>query len=475
MRMGYGLHLEQTQKLIMTPELRQAITVLQLSSLELGMYIEQQLQENPLLEINEEGQDTETADKNAAGAGDEGPAEQGAGYDLDWQEYFQDSSDLGFPRAEKNPDQADYTYTYENYLSQTPTMMEHLIFQLRLSLCGDRERLIGEYLIGNIDGHGYLQTTVSDAARHLGVRPEEVEGVLSVIQTFDPMGVGARSLEECLLIQVDQMGIKDSLLRQVIKNHLLDLAKGKISRMAQVLGVTVHEVQRAADIIRTLDPKPGRNFSSSNDTRYIVPDIVLQRVDGEYIILINDTSVPRITINQAYRSVLSQDRNSDSKTRRFVESKLNAAAWLLRSIEQRRMTLYKVASCIVELQREFLNHGVKYLKPLNLKKVADMVGLHESTVSRATSNKYIQTPQGVLEMKYFFSPGLINSSGLATSAESVKKMIQETVTSEDPRNPHNDQKIVEMLKGRGIAISRRTVAKYRDELGIAPIRKRKRY
>ncbi|MCL6612491.1 MAG: RNA polymerase factor sigma-54 [Peptococcaceae bacterium] len=473
MRMGYGLHMEQTQKLIMTPELRQAITVLQLSSLELGMYIEQQLQENPLLELNEDDvQETGMAENEEHAQSVETDGRDG-GYDLEWQEYFQDSSDLGFPRAERDPDRPEYTY--ENFLSQAPTMTDHLMFQLSLSRCKKKERIIGEYLIGNIDGNGYLQVTVEEAARHLGVPAEDVERVLSVIQTFDPAGVGARNLEECLLIQADQMGIKDILLRQVIKNHLVDLAKGKIARMAQTLGVTVQEVQRVADIIRTLDPKPGRNFSSPNDIRYIVPDIVLQKVGGEYVILINDTSVPRITINHAYRSVLNQERDSDIKTRRFVESKLNAAAWLLRSIEQRRLTLYKVASCLVELQRDFLDRGVKYLKPLNLKKVADMVGLHESTVSRATSNKYIQTPQGVLEMKYFFSSGLANSSGTATSAESIKKMIQETVASEDPRNPYNDQKIVEILRQRGIIISRRTVAKYRDELGIAPIRKRKRY
>jgi RNA polymerase sigma-54 factor len=471
--MGYGLHMEQTQKLIMTPELRQAITVLQLSSLELGMYIEQQLQENPLLELNDEhGPEADMAETVERPESPDASEKDGS-YDLDWEEYFQDSSDLGFPRAERNPHQDEYTY--ENFLSQAPSMSDHLMFQLRLSRCKKRERVIGEYLIGNIDGHGYLQTTVEEAARQLGVPADEVEKVLAIIQTFDPMGVGARSLEECLLIQADQMGMKDDLLRQIIKNHLLDLAKGKIARMAQTLGVTVQEVQRAADIIKTLDPKPGRNFSSPNDTRYIVPDIVLQKVDGEYVILINDTSVPRITINSTYRSVLSQDRNSDTKTRRFVESKLNAAAWLLRSIEQRRLTLYKVASCLVELQRDFLDRGVKYLKPLNLKKVADMVGLHESTVSRATSNKYIQTPRGVLEMKYFFSSGLTNSSGTPTSAESIKKMIQETVLAENPMNPYNDQKIVELLKQRGIIISRRTVAKYRDELGIAPIRKRKRY
>jgi RNA polymerase sigma-54 factor len=467
--MGYGLHMEQTQKLIMTPELRQAITVLQLSSLELGMYIEQQLQENPLLELKDESQESFEANATQVEEGDapDSPGE----FDIDWQEYFHDSSDLGLPRAEKAPDQSEYSY--ENFVRQVPTLSEHLFFQLSLSRCGPREKLVGEYLIGNIDGHGYLQVTAEEASRSLGVSVEEVERVLSVIQTFDPMGVGARSLEECLLIQADQLGLNDSLLRQVIKEHLVDLAKGKIGKMAQVLGVTVQDVQRAADIIRTLDPKPGRNFGNPNDTRYIVPDVVLEKVGNEYVILINDNSVPRITINSAYRAVLN--KNADSKTRRFVESKLNAAAWLLRSIEQRRLTLYKVANCLVELQRDFLDRGVKYLKPLNLKKVADLVGLHESTVSRATSNKYIQTPQGVLEMKYFFSSGLSSTAGSSVSAESIKKMLQEIVSAEDAKDPYNDQKIAEMLKRLEINISRRTVAKYRDELGIAPIRKRKRY
>ncbi|GBF35518.1 RNA polymerase sigma-54 factor RpoN [Desulfocucumis palustris] len=471
MRMGYGLNIEQTQKLIMTPELRQAITVLQLSSLELESYIEQQLQENPLLEINEDQDKAETETVEMSEAGKE--TERDKEYDIDWENYFNDSGDPGYNKVERNSEKNQYTY--ENFLSLAPTLVEHLTFQLNLCLCSDRIRNIAEYLIGNLDEHGYLQTSLEDAAVQMGATRSEVEEALKLVQTFDPSGVGARSLEECLLIQVDQLGNKDLLLRQVIQNHLMDLAKGKLSRMAQTLGVPVQEIQRVADYIKTLDPKPGRNFTNSNETRYIVPEIVLEKVGGEYVILVNDTSVPRLTINSTYRSVLSQDKDTDSKTRRFVESKLNAAAWLIKSIEQRRMTLYKVASCLVELQRDFLDYGVKYLKPLNLKKVADLVGLHESTVSRATSNKYIQTPQGVLEMKYFFSSGLSNSSGTMTSAESIKKMLQEIVASEDSANPFNDQKIAEIFKQRGIKISRRTVAKYRDELNIAPIRKRKRY
>lgn len=471
MRMGYGLNVEQSQKLVMTPELRQAITVLQLSSLELSTYIEQQCQENPLLELKEEEaereQNTAVEDKQAESVDD--PKE----YDLDWEEYFLDSSDLGMVRQERVLDPQDYGY--ENYLYKAPTLFEHLLSQLNMSSCQFRERIIGEYLVGNIDEHGYLRVSLCDVASKLNIDESEAGQVLDLIQGFDPIGVGARDLVECLLIQVNQLGIKDDILKCIIKEHLVDLSKGKINRIAHDLGITVHEVQRAADILKSLDPKPGRNFASPHDTRYIVPDIFLEKIDDEYIILVNDGTIPHITINTTYRSVLSKDKNYDPRTRRFVESKLNAAAWLIRSIEQRRLTLYKVAKCLVELQRGFLDHGVKYLKPLNLKKVASLVNLHESTVSRATSNKYIQTPQGVFEMKYFFSTGLNNSAGTTTSAESIKKMLQEIVAGEDNRTPLDDQKISELLLQKGIRISRRTVAKYRDELNIPAIRKRKRY
>jgi RNA polymerase sigma-54 factor len=471
MRMGYGLNVEQSQKLIMTPELRQAITVLQLSSLELSTYIEQQFEENPLLELREE--EAERDESPSAEDKQAEEADERKEYDLDWEEYFHDSSDLGLIRQEKVQEQQDYSY--ENFLSQAPTLSEHLLFQLNMSSCQFRERIIGEYLIGNIDENGYLRVSLKEVASKLNITESEASRAQVLIQSFDPVGVGARDLVECLLIQVNQLGITNGILVDLIKGHLADLSKGKINHIAQDLGISVLEVQKASDILKTLDPKPGRNFAGINDTRYIVPDVFLEKVEGEYIILINDGTIPRITINTTYRSVLSKDKNCDTRTRRFVESKLNAAAWLIRSIEQRRLTLYKVTKCLVELQRDFLDHGVKYLKPLNLKKVASLVNLHESTVSRATSNKYIQTPQGVFDMKYFFSTGLNNSSGTMTSAESIKKMLQEIVAGEDTRLPLDDQKISELFMRKGIRISRRTVAKYRDELSIPPIRKRRRY
>jgi RNA polymerase sigma-54 factor len=455
----------------MTPELRQAITVLQLSSLELSKYIEQQLQENPLLELRDEDPEKipELTDKDK-------PAEAGEEkkeYDLDWELYFQDSSDLGLPRQERRWEQQDYSY--ENFISKAPTLSEHLLSQLFLSPCTNREQLIAEYLIGNIDDKGYIRVPLEEVAARLKVNEDEAVRVLKLIQSFDPPGVGARDLEECLMIQFSLLNIKNEIVKELIENYLEDLAKGKISRIAHGLGATVQDVQQAADILKTLDPKPGRNFSNPNDNRYIIPDIVLEKVEGEYVILVNDVIAPRIMINSTYRSVLSKEKCCDSETRRFVESKLNAAAWLIRSIEQRRLTLYKVADCLVEMQRAFLDNGIKYLKPLNLKNVAEKVGLHESTISRATSNKYIQTPQGVFEMKHFFSTGLNNATGSTTSSECIKKMLQEIIAGEDCRMPLNDQKISEFFKHKGIKISRRTVAKYRDELNIPAIGRRKRY
>lgn len=471
MRMGFGLNVEQTQKLIMTPELRQAITILQLSSLELENYIERQLQENPLLELRD---DLPEAPAEQLERDYTGEREQDERYDIDWREYFHDSSDLGISRQEKYIEEKE-EYSFESFVSQPPTLGEHLTFQLHLADVDEKGLDIGEYIIGNIDHNGYLQISPEDVAEHLQVSLSEVMDVLKLIQTFDPPGVGARTLQECLLLQVRHMELKDELVEQVISRHLTDVAKGKYAQLAQLLGVSVKEIQRVADFLKTLDPKPGRNFFSPGDNRYIVPDVILEKVDGEYVILINDTSMPRLTINSTYRAVLGDGNSHDAKTRRYVESKLNAAAWLIRSIEQRRLTLYKVANCLVELQRDFLDYGIKYLKPLNLRKVAELVGLHESTVSRATSNKYIQTPQGVFEMKFFFSSGLSGARGNAVSAQSTKKMLQELIESEDPANPLNDQRISEIFAEKGIKISRRTVAKYRDELGIPPVRKRKRY
>jgi RNA polymerase sigma-54 factor len=276
------------------------------------------------------------------------------------------------------------------------------------------------------------------------------------------------------LIQLEQQNKKTPILERLILHHLEDLAAGKLAKLANLFGVPPIELQQQADIIKTLDPKPGRKFSNADDVRYITPDVVVERVEGHYVVMVNDTITPRLEISNAYKAMLGKD--ADHGAKEFVETKLNAAVWLIKSIEQRRLTLYKVADSIVRLQRDFLDYGVKQLKPMTLKRIADMIGMHESTVSRATSNKYIQTPQGVFELKFFFTRGLESTSeGGTTSSECIKRMLLEMVQVEDPVNPYSDQKFSDKLKIKGIKISRRTVAKYRDELNIPNAAQRRRY
>ncbi|MDA8227001.1 MAG: RNA polymerase factor sigma-54 [Desulfitobacterium hafniense] len=469
MRMGFRLNIEQTQKLIMTTELRQAITILQFSAVELAEYIEEQLLENPCLDIKEEQPEKE--EREELTADEEVPVAKEDKFDMDWQEYFADTSDLGFGGQGQGGDRDEVGY--DLFLSQAPTLQEHLNFQLQLADLAKNQYAIGDFIIGNIDDHGYLQVKLEEVAQHCRCPQQEAEEVLLVVQGFDPPGVGARNLIECLLLQVAALEIKNPLMEDIIKNHLPELAAGKIQKIAKVLQATLREVQEAVDHLKTLDPKPGRKFSDARDTRYIVPDIVVERVSDEYVVLVNDITVPRLTINRGYKQILAG--GEDGEGRKFVEDKLNAASWLIKSIEQRRLTLYKVAQCIVQFQREFLDYGVKGLKPMTLRQVAEVVELHESTVSRATSNKYIQTPQGVFEMKYFFSSGVGSAGGNMVSSESIKKLMKEMVDGEDSGKPLSDQKMADILNEKGINISRRTVAKYREEIRILAAGKRKRY
>jgi RNA polymerase sigma-54 factor len=468
MKLGFGLSLEQTQKLIMTPELRQAITVLQLSALELADYVEQELLENPLLEIKDDF--NERDEKQDLQESKEEKVE-GEKFDIDWQEYFNDR-DLGY--MGKGLGEVNEEFSYDNFLTKAPTLQDHLLFQLSLLAESDLERDIGEFIVGNLDEYGYLRTDLEEIANYFQLPLEQIEKILHNIQTLDPSGVGSRNLQECLLIQLEQQNKKTPVLERLILHHLEELAAGKIAKLANLFGIPPAELQQQADIIKTLDPKPGRKFSSADDVRYITPDVVVERVDGLYIVMVNDTTTPRLEISNAYKAMLGKD--ADHQAKEFVEAKLNSAVWLIKSIEQRRLTLYKVADCIVQLQRDFLDYGVKRLKPMTLKRVADMIGMHESTVSRATSNKYIQTPQGVFELKFFFTRGLESTSeGGTTSSECIKRMLAEMVKEEETGNPFSDQQLSEKLRIKGIKISRRTVAKYRDELNIPNAAQRKRY
>lgn len=459
MRLDNNLRLEVTQKLIMTPQLLQAIAILQLSSLELAGMVEQALLENPVLEAEEkenietEGQEVKKADELLNEY-------------FDWAEYFNDGTDTGYM-----PTNLKDIPSFEAFTASEISLQEHLELQLHLAVFGKVAATAGKYLIGCIDDNGYLRCTVSEAAQTLNMDEDIINGVLAVIQTFEPAGVGARNLQECLNIQARQRGITDSRVTAIIDYYLAEVASGRYKVIADKLGCTIHEVQQAVDVIRSLDPKPGRGFGSSQ-SGYIVPDITVERINSKYFIIVNDTTAPRLVINPYYRQVA---RGADSDARKYVEEHLNSAVWLIKSIEQRRRTLYNIMEAIIQLQPEFFDISPKFLRPLTMKKVAEHINVHESTVSRAIANKYANTPQGLFSLRDFFSGSIHGMDGEDVAAARVKREIKELVAKEDAAHPLSDQALSDVLNRQGITVSRRTVAKYREEMGIASSAKRKRY
>jgi len=454
------LVLEQSQKLIMTPELKQAITVLTLPTLELTNYIQQQIEENPVLELPEglAGETDLTAKEDAS---------------VDLKELFADCSDLGLGSGSYKPNKEDNYF--EPVAVQYSSLQEYLKFQLHIKKLTQRQSCIGEFIIDTINNEGYLGMKPAEIADALKVSEAEVNQVLGVIRTFDPPGVGAESLSECLKFQMDPGDPRYEILVELVDKFLDDVAANRLAAVAKNLKLTIKETQELVDIIKSLDPKPGLQYVEEKSVDYIMPDVVIERVGSEYVVLVNDTSVPRLNINSYYRNLVYSDRAVDKNVKKFVEGKLNSAIWLIKSIEQRRLTMYKVASTVVEYQREFFDKGIAYLVPLTLKEVADKVGVHESTVSRAISNKFVQTPRGTFSWKFFFASGVYTSEGDAASANWVKRMIQDLISSENPKQPLSDQKLTDMLQVKGINISRRTVAKYREDLGIFSSSKRKRF
>jgi RNA polymerase sigma-54 factor len=414
------------------------------------------MEENPLLELegpSDDAQSMETVKEEK---------------DIDWKEFLESYDDISY-RSEVDRNRKEYSF--ENFVSYTPSLKDYLIEQLNMISLDAAEYRIADYLIQNINTNGYLDSTTSEISSQLRASEEEVEAVLTVIQSFEPYGVGARSLKECLLIQVKDE--KDFLLKRVISDHLEDIASNKIALIAKELDITIQKAQEYVDFIKCLEPKPGRTFrGDGDDTRYITPDASIEEIDGEFVIFINDVTGPRLNINQYYKSLLKD--GGDVETTEFLQEKLNSAMWLIKSIEQRRQTLYKVVESILKYQKEFLVHGEKRLVPLTLKDVAEDIEMHESTISRATSGKYVQTPRGVFELKYFFTTGLSGKSG-EVSATSVKSIIKGIIDGEDQKKPLSDQVISNLLKERGMEVSRRTVAKYRDELKIPSSSRRRRF
>jgi RNA polymerase sigma-54 factor len=458
-----GINLEQTQRPVLTPELRQAIAILQLGTTELVQYVENEMLENPLLEQNDDDPGESTLE--------EGDSQ------IDWITYLAENEQPDSHYAEQAPVNREEPEraTWDNYVAAVPTLSEHLDLQLHLALSDPRQIIIGEFLIGNIDEHGYLQGDLDEVCQACKCSLEEAEEVLRVVQSFDPSGVGGRSLAECLLVQLEQRGLRDPVMEQLVNRHLDDLAAAKYARIAKGMGITEQEIRTRVDVIRSLDPKPGRNFSHPGETRYIVPDAVVEKVDDEYIILVNDSMVPRLMINNTYRELIRQRDICDPDAIQFIETKLKAALWLIRGIEQRRDTLQRVLRLILQFQKDFFDKGNAHLKGLTLRQVAEVAGLHESTVSRATANKYVQTPRGLFDMKFFFRRGVENEfTGEIVASDVVKRILKELVAVEDAGHPYSDQDICRLIDARGLHIARRTVAKYRQELNILPARQRRR-
>ena len=453
----------------MTAMLQQAIKLLPLSRLELVQKVHQEMLENPFLE-DASAQDETGADVAEDGLTQETEEASPPDLDVDWEVYLQDSGDdPGFP-----VDTGKEIPSLEATLKNETSLTDYLLWQLSLAAHSDAEKEIGAYLIGNIDDNGYLQGELEEVAETVGADIESVHTMLETIQSFDPSGIAARDLQECLLIQLGHLDMQDSLAGRIVETYLERLDERYFQRMAKELGVTLEEVIAAVKLIRELDPKPGDRYNADR-VEYIVPDVVVVKVGDDYQIGLNDDGMPKLRINSLYQGILRRSDSMQGDTREYLEEKFRSAVWLMKSIEQRRQTLLKVSVSLCKFQREFLDKGLSALKPLVLKDVADDIGMHESTVSRVTTNKYIHTPQGVFELKFFFHSGLDSfGGGDSMSSVSVKEIIRKAVAAEDSHKPLTDQQLVDMLEKQEIKIARRTVAKYRQELRIPPASRRKR-
>ena len=469
-------HLKLAQQLIMTPQLQQAIKLLQLSRLELLETISQELQSNPLLE---EGQEAEAESGDQAAEVDSANREANVSEvtidekpkeDFDWEEYLGEYT--SGPRVRVEREESRELPAIESRLVKKPSLDAHLLWQLYLSSASDAQKEIGTLIIGNLDQDGYLKATSAEIAEMAGCDESCVEEVLNLVQAFDPPGIAARDLQECLLIQGKILELEDDLVINIITNHLHDLEIRNYHSIVKATGRKPEEIKEAIDLITGLDPKPGKQYDEE-EIQYISPDIYVYKVDNEFVILLNEDGMPKLRISPFYREALSKDGDVSDQAREYIQGKLRSAAWLIKSIHQRQRTIYRVAESIIKFQRDFFDKGIAHLKPLVLRDVAEDLSMHESTISRVTTNKYMHTPRGVFELKYFFNSSISSFTGGAVASESVKERIRQLVANEDPQKPYSDKAIVEKLREENIDIARRTVAKYRELLGILPSNLRK--
>jgi RNA polymerase sigma-54 factor len=465
------LHTKLVQKLILTPSLQQAIKLLPMSTLELADLLNQEVVENPLLEEvpTEDLQPTEAqaqAEKTEAEAKEKGEAWD----DSDYEYFFGDYLDDGY--RPHTPQEVKELPPIENTLATSSSLADHMLWQLSL-LPDDREtRDIGAAIIGNLNDDGMLVASLEEIAAMGPWKIEDVEAVMKVVQGFDPIGVAARDLQECLLLQIRHIGLEGTPTEKIVTEHLRLLQGHNVPEISKRLGMPIEDLKEHIEIIRHLDPKPGSRYNPSQ-SHYVIPDVYVVKVEDQYVAVLNEEGLPQLRISPVYRRLLDKNADNTTETRAYVKDKFRSALWLIKSVEQRQKTIHKVATSIINFQRDFLDHGIEYLKPLVLRDVASDIGMHESTVSRVVTNKYMHTPQGVFEMKYFFHSGISSSYGESVSSVTIKQRIRKIIEAEDPRKPLSDSKIVSILQHEGLVLARRTIAKYREELKIPTSNQRK--
>ena len=478
MALEFKQQLKLSQQLVMTPQLQMAIKLLQLSRLELLDTVRQELDSNPMLEEVQESvsnelltEPTEILRQTEDSLTKEVKIEEKIRDTFDWNNYIDEYNSPGKINFETEKKE---TPSYEAFISRTESLNDHLLWQLLMTGPSDEEEEIGSLMIGNLNGDGYLDVSVEDIAKTGGYSAEKVEKVLSIIQTFDPNGVCARNLSECLLIQANQLGLHGTLVTHIIQNHLHYLENKNFRAIAKALKADMREVEAAVNIIMGLEPKPGRKFSDE-EPQYITPDIYVYKVENNFVIVLNDDGMPKLRVNSYYKKNMGGGGKIPNDARDYIPDKMRSATWLIKSIHQRQKTIYKVMESILKFQKEFFENGISFLKPMVLRDIAQDIEMHESTISRVTTNKYALTPQGIFELKYFFNSSINRTTGESLASASVQDMIKRLIKNEDPQKPYSDDKIADILLNSNVDIARRTVAKYIDVLKILSSNKRKQH
>jgi RNA polymerase sigma-54 factor len=470
--------LKLTQQLIMTPQLQMAIKLLQLSRLELVDTIRQELEENPALEevIDStgddplgEGAETVEAPPTEMPANQEVTIQEKIHDEIDWAGFLEDFSTPSRVTVESEDREAP---KYEAFITRKESLNDHLLWQFLMTKPNREDEGIASLIIGNLNRDGYLEISVEEIASSNSLAPEQVEKVLTLLQTFDPIGVCARDLRECLLIQARYLGFDNTIVTDIIADHLPNLEKKNYKAICKALKAGMDEVVSAVTVIKAMEPRPGRQFSDDNP-QYITPDIYVYKMDNDFVVVLNDDGMPKLRVNSLFKRSVSRGRRMATDAQDYIQDKMRSAAWLIKSIHQRQKTIYKVMESILRFQREFFEKGISHLRPMVLRDVAQDIGMHESTISRVTTNKYAYTPQGIFELKYFFNSSIKRDEGGAIASASVMDKIRQIIAAEDPKRPHSDDKIAQVLKRENIHIARRTVAKYREMMRVLPSNKRK--